>query len=75
MVALEHLAPVGVDLVGRQPEQAHDIRMGAETAMADRDRVLGAEPGRHQGVVHAVDRERGNGKCFDGDAARSPSVG
>ena len=57
--------PVGVDVGVGHPEQAHHVGVGAEAAMAHRDPVLGAEPGRHQGVVHALDGEGGHRQGLD----------
>ena len=57
MVAAQDLAPVGVDLGLPQSQQANHVGVGAEASVAHRDPELGAEPGRNQGVVHAVDGE------------------
>ena len=57
-VAGQHGAAVRGHLGRRQAEQAQQVRVGAEAAVAHADAVLGAEPRGHQRVGHAVDDER-----------------
>ncbi len=64
VITSEHFVPVGVDLVVGQSEQSHHVGVGAEAPMTHGDPILGAEPGRHQGVVHAIDGERGDRQRF-----------
>ena len=56
-------ARASVDPVAADAEQADQVRVGAEAAVPDADAELGAEPRRHQRVVHPVDRERGHGEA------------
>ena len=58
VVPAQHLAPVGVDGGLVHTQQADHVGMGAEAAVAHGDPVFGAQPGGHQGVVHALDGER-----------------
>ena len=58
-VAAADGVPVLGDLVGAEAEQADEVGVGAEAAVADADAVLGAEPGGDERVGHAVDGEGG----------------
>ena len=48
--------------------------MGAEAAVAHADAELGAEPGGHQGVVHALDGEGGHAPACRRPGSGSPST-
>ena len=67
--------------VAADAEQADEIGMGAEAAVPHADPELRAQPGRHQGVVHPLERERRHGQPgplartrADGPSTRTPSM-
>ncbi len=62
VVAVEDLPAVGLDLLGREAEEADQVGVGAEAAVADADGPFGAQAGRHQRVGHALDREGADGQ-------------
>ena len=55
------LAGLG-DAGAADPEQADEVRVGAEAAVADADAELGAQPGGDQRVVHPGHDEGGHGE-------------
>ncbi len=61
MIPTEDLCTVSVDIGIADAEEPDDVRVGTETTVAYGDPVLGAQSGRHEGVVNARHREGGNG--------------
>ena len=59
-VAAPRRFPEAVDLGRVEPEQADEVGMGTEAAVADADPELGAEPGGDECVRDAVDDEGGH---------------
>ena len=62
-VTAAYRRPRPVDALSAHAEEADEIRMRAETPVAHADPELGAQPGRHQGVVHPLHGERHHGQA------------
>ncbi len=67
-VTAPHLVAVRVHLRVAEAEQPDQVRMGAEAAVPDADRLLGRQPRRHKSVRHAVNHERGDRQRLGAEA-------
>ena len=59
-VAAAHLVPVTLHVLAAVAEEPHQVRVRAEAAVPDADRVLGGQPYRHERVRNTVDGEGGH---------------
>jgi len=73
-VVVADRVPVPGDLVGVETEQADQVGVGAEAAVADADAVLGAEPGGDERVRCAGEREGGQRQGGDGRVGPSTTT-
>ena len=77
-VAVAYLVPVTEHLLAAQAQEPHQVRMCAEAAVPDADRLLGGQSRGHQRVGDALDGEGGDwqrlGRSVPGPRRRTPGI-